>query len=205
MKLTSITLVSFLPAAALAGEPMTPTSAKEPIMTPPPLCESAWIAGLGVDYLLDAEEAYYNGHFGYDFGCGHALFLEAGWLQQDQDFSALVPGAVPIGLNVELDVIPITLNYKYEYAFTPQLAFYAGLGAGASYTDVEISAGPFGVSDDSWSFTAQAFAGLAYNVSDSFTIYGGARYLWLDDPTVFGVNVGNLDDVGIGGGVRFKF
>ncbi|GAA5482730.1 outer membrane protein [Haloferula sargassicola] len=194
---TTFTLL-ILSAVAHAGETMAPMPPQEPMSAP--LCESSWFAGLGAEYLLDAEEMYYTGQFGYDMGCGHSLFLEAGWVQEDDSL-----GGFPFGVNVEVDVIPVTLNYKYEYAFTRQLGFYIGLGAGASYTDIEVSAGPVGASDDSWSFTAQAFAGLTYNVSENFSIYGGARYLWLDDPSVFGVSVGNLDDVGLGGGVRFKF
>ena len=61
------------------------------------------------------------------------------------------------------------------------------------------------VSDDQWEFTAQAFAGVVYNVSPNFEIYAGARYMWLDDVSLFGANIDDLDDVGVGAGIRFNF
>ena len=154
-----------------------------------------WFIGGGVDYLIDAEEPFYNGHLGYDFGNGSSLFLESGWVGQEETT------IFPVLANIDIDVVPVTFNYKYQYDFTERFGFYAGLGAGASNVDVNVGV----VSDDDWVFTAQAFAGLVYNVSSNFEIYAGARYVWLDDVSLFGANVDDLDDVGVGGGVRFNF
>lgn len=154
-----------------------------------------WILGGGVDYLTDAEEALYLGHFGYDFGNGSALYVESGWTGQEETT------LLPVVANIDIDIVPVTLNYKYQYDFTERLGFYAGAGIGASLVDVEVGF----ASDDDWVFTAQAFAGLVYNVSSNFEIYAGARYIWLDDVSLFGANVDDLDDVGVGGGVRFNF
>lgn len=211
MKHTHVLAALLLPTAAFAGEPV---SSKAPIPEPivEPACLTAWFLGGGVDYLVDAEDAYYNGHLGYDFGCGHSLFLEVGYTGGDETIgfttvqppnTAQRPYQLPIEANI--DIIPVTLNYKYEYSFTNRLAFYVGAGIGASYIDTEVSSGFLRIGDDQWSFTAQAFAGLVYNVSESFEIYGGARYLWLDSPSLLGFNFDDLDDFGVGGGIRFNF
>jgi opacity protein-like surface antigen len=155
-----------------------------------------WFLGGGADYLFDAEEPFYNGHLGYDFGNGSSLFLESGWLGQEEEPSFLFPF-----FTADVDVVPVTLNYKYEYLFTETFGLYAGVGAGASNVDVSA---PF-VSDDDWVFTAQAFAGVVFNVSPNFEIYAGGRYVWLDDVDLFGTRIEDLDDFGAGAGIRFNF
>ena len=154
-----------------------------------------WYLGGGVDYMFDAEEPFYNGHLGYDFGNGSSLFLESGWLGEEEGPSFLFP------FTADVDIVPVTLNYKYEHMFNDAFGLYAGIGAGAS--NVDVSAGVF--SDDDWVLTAQAFAGLVYNVTPNFEIYAGARYVWLDDVSLFGANIDDLDDVGVGAGLRFNF
>jgi len=180
-----------LPSILMGGEAemtTTTTATQMPVDDRHP----HWFLGGGVDYMLDAEEPFYNGHFGYDFGNGSALFLESGWLGEEE---------FVFPVNIDLDVVPITLNYKYEYSFTEKFGLYVGVGAGAS--SIDINAGL--ASDDDWVFTAQGFAGLVYNVTPNFEIYGGARYMWMDDVSIFGANIDDLDDVGVGGGIRFNF
>ena len=80
-------------------------------------------------------------------------------------------------------------------------SFYAGAGLGAAFQDVEV----FGASDDSVEFMAQAFAGIGYDISESFQIYGGARYIWIDDTELLGVSVDSGDDVALEIGARFRF
>ncbi|MCW1883234.1 porin family protein [Luteolibacter flavescens] len=180
--------------AAHAGDAVatSPQTYSSPMTNPDHI---GWYLGAGVDYLTDAEEAFYNGHVGYDFGNGSSLFLESGWIGQDESPSFFFP------FSTDVDVVPVTLNYKYEYKFTEKFGFYVGAGAGASYVDV--NAGP--LSDDDWVLTLQGFAGVVYNVSETFEVYAGARYMWLDDVSLFGANVDDLDDVGVGAGIRFNF
>ena len=71
--------------------------------------DGGWFMGAGADYMFDAEEVFFNGHFGYDFGSGSSLFLEAGWISnEDSGFPAAV----------DVDIVPITIDYKYEFAFS---------------------------------------------------------------------------------------
>jgi hypothetical protein len=187
----TVALALAAPSAVMAGEAeMTNTTMTSAPMAPPQ--HMGWYLGGGVDYMIDAEEPFFNGHLGYDFGNGSSLFLESGWMGEEE---FIFP------LNIDVDIVPITLNYKYEHMFTDRFGLYAGVGAGSSLVD--ISAGL--VSDDDWVFTAQAFAGLVYNVSDNFEIYAGGRYMWMDDVSIFGANIDDLDDVGVGAGIRFNF
>jgi len=181
------------PSALWAGEVQSTTQAT--YSPPPPTDHLGWFLGGGVDYLLDAEEPYYNGHVGYDFGNGSSLFLEAGWIGEEEDASFLLPFAA------DLDIVPITLNYKYEWMFTEKFGLYLGGGVGGANVDVSI--GAFG--DDEWVLTAQAFVGLVYNVTPNFEIYGGARYIYLDDIDLGGASFDDLDDVSLGAGIRFIF
>jgi opacity protein-like surface antigen len=156
------------------------------------MTQPAWFAGGSVGYLIDSEEALYTLHLGTTFAqsgpLSHSLFAEVGYSEVDES-------------PVELEFIPVTLNYKLDYQFGGGFSFYAGVGAGAAFQDVEV----FGASDDSVEFMAQAFAGIGYDISESFQIYGGARYIWIDDTELLGVSVDSGDDVALEIGARFRF
>ena len=153
---------------------------------------SPWFAGGSVGYLTDAEEALYTLHFGKTFAqsgpLSHSLFAEVGFSDQDDS-------------SVELDFVPVTLNYKLDYQWGGGFSFYAGAGAGAAFLNVDA----FGDSDDSVEFMAQAFAGVGYDISQNFQVYGGARYLWVDKTDLLGVSVDPGDDVAFEIGARFRF
>jgi len=154
--------------------------------------ESTWFAGGSVGYLIDSEEELYTLHLGTTFAqsgpLSHSLFVEVGYSEVDES-------------PVELEFIPVALNYKLDYQFGGGFSFYAGAGIGAAFQDVEV----FGASDDSVEFMAQAFAGVGYDISESFQIYGGARYIWIDDTELLGVSVDSGDDVALEIGARFRF
>ena len=181
------------PSLLMAGEAQYTNTATTGTITTS-AANPHWFIGGGADYMVDSEEGFYNGHLGYDFGNGHALFLESGWMGQEET-------AFPFLVNIDIDIVPVTFNYKYRYNFSDSFGFYAGLGLGAASVDVNAGF----ASDDEWVFTAQAFTGLVYNVSENFEIYGGVRYMWMDDVSLFGANVDDLDDWGVGGGIRFNF
>lgn len=144
--------------------------------------------GGGVEYFMDEEQEFYSGHIGYDFGNNSSIYLEAGWMGEDSQ-------------GVDIDVVPVTLNYKYEAPLTSGLNFYIGAGAGVAFIEAE----GFGASLDDQVFAAQAFVGLLYNVSETFEIYGGARYVWTDDVDFGRASIDGFDDVSLGGGIRINF
>ncbi|MEK7949361.1 outer membrane protein [Luteolibacter soli] len=183
-----------IPSGLKAGEAVsTNTQSYQAPMTTTQ--HQGWYLGAGVDYMFDAEEPFYNGHVGYDFGNGSSLFLESGWIGEEEDASFLFP------FSADVDIVPVTINYKYEWMFNDHFGVYAGLGLGAA--NVDVSAGL--ASGDDWSFMAQAFAGVVYNVTPNFEIYAGARYMWIDDVSLLGTSIDDLDDVGLGAGIRFNF
>ena len=192
---TTIAVISLLALGAssllMAGE----AESTNTTMTSQPASsysDGGWFAGVGADYMFDAEEVFFNGHFGYDFGSGSSLFLEAGWISnEDSGFPAAV----------DVDIVPITIDYKYEFAFSDTFGLYVGAGVGGA--NVDVSAGF--VSGDDWVLAAQAFAGLVFEVTPNFEIYTGLRYLWVDDADVLPANSNGFDDVGIGAGIRFNF
>ncbi len=162
----------------------------------PPSDSMSWFVGGGADYMFDElEEFYFYGQVGFKVSPESALFLEAGWVGSEDDMN--IQG---VNVSADLDIIPVTLNYSYEFAITDELSMYLGGGLGAANSDLEVSAQGSSASQDEWVFMMQGFAGLIYEFTPAFEGYAGMRYMWLDDP--FDVA---LDDWGIGAGVRFNF
>jgi predicted porin len=192
MKATTTLAVALgLCATAYAGDT---TSA--PASTPPPMTDSSlwtWFVGGSAGYLIDSEEEYYTLHLGMKLAesgpVTHSIFLEGMFAEFDT------------GLGLETDVIPVTVNYKFDYAINDAWSFYAGLGVGAAFVDT--SFGPF--DDSSTELTAQIFAGIGYDVTENFQLYTGARWIWVDDSSIGAIPVDIGDDVGVELGARFRF
>ena len=219
MKPTLLTLL-LSTAAALAGE-----SAKQPI-PPPPASEPApwnWFAGASAGYLADYEEAMYHLHLGIDFpprgACLHSLFVEIGWTSADDTYLsppiALGDTQVSLALDSEVEIVPLTLNYKFERRIGERFSGYLGVGAGIAFVDYEstgvvlgAAAPPFSSSGSDTVFAAQIFGGVVYQVSDAFELYGGVRWIHLDDADIttgpFGVAILE-DDLLVETGFRFNF
>lgn len=204
----------------MAGTP----SSKEMIPPPPPPEPASlwqWFAGASAGYLFDTEEPMYHIHLGVEFPSSSAwksaLFLELGWMETDLATPfprGLFPNAGPGVTNSDLEVMPLTLNYKIERQITGGLSFYAGAGAGIAFIDsstyTSFAFAPAIYGDDSDEvFVAQVFAGLVYNVTEAFEIYGGARWIYLDEPsfaTVPGVQLASFEDDVLGElGFRVNF
>lgn len=177
-------------AAAHAGEPAAPATSYAPAPSSGPLWN--WFVGGSVGYFFDAEEAYYTLHLGAKIAetgsITHSLFLEGLYTEVNDNF-------------IDTDLIPVTVNYKADFALNDRLSLYAGVGVGAAFIDS--SFGPF--DDSNTELAAQIFAGLGYDVTETFEIYGGARWLWVDDSSVGPLPVDNGDDIGAELGLRFKF
>jgi opacity protein-like surface antigen len=184
-------------ALATAAQARTPATA----MAPAP--ESGlwqWFIGGSVGYLTDLDETMYGLQVGMEYQSpgsrtSHAIYLEVGYTDDDASDgeSPNLPGAVSWDASVDLDIIPITLNYKYQTSLTDRLDAYAGIGVGVAILDSSF--------DWSWSqavappnnsgsgsddesdvvFYGNIFAGLSYDISDSFMIYTGVRYIFMDN------------------------
>ena len=186
---TSLAIALCLAAAANAGEPAAAPATYTPAASGPLW---TWFAGGSVGYFFDAEEAYYTLHLGAKIAetgsISHSLYLEGLYTEVSDNL-------------VDVDLLPVTLNYKADFALNDRLSLYAGVGVGAAFIDS--TAGPF--EDDNIEFAAQIFAGLGYEVTETFEIYGGARWLWVDDTSVGPFAVDSGDDIGAELGLRFRF
>ncbi|MEI6176985.1 MAG: hypothetical protein WCS43_08845 [Verrucomicrobiota bacterium] len=173
-------------------------------------------------------------------GWNIALFGEVGYTQSSEDYNGGRPNTPPApifsggsfslsevqgflsdyanGFNgatagYDLEIMPLTLNAKFERALTGNLNGYFGLGLGVARVDFSAYAlgGPLNgsFSDDDWVFTGQLFAGLSYNVTPAFEVYGGARWIYYSDADFSdGRNSGTLemdDDFLIELGLRYNF
>ena len=165
--------------------------------------------------MVDADEVMYNGHIGVDTpwnlgGWNVALFLEGGYTEIDENASILDPRFVAVTyapVDVETDIVPVTLNIKFERPLTGNLNAYVGGGLGVAFVDVSAtSPAPVGnYSEDDTVFAAQVFAGLNYNFCPSFEMYGGARWMYCDDVRFNGADYGIGDDWLLELGARFNF
>jgi opacity protein-like surface antigen len=166
-----------------------------------------WFVGGTAGYLTEAEEEMYTLQVGanspWAFGkWSVALYGEAGWTENEDSLAFAPP--LPGNDDDDLDIIPLTFNAKFEHIITGGLSAYVGGGLGAAYVTADFDA-PFGDSDsaDDWVFTAQVFAGLAYHFNDMVELFGGARWIYFEDPDFTGVSLD--DDVVAELGLRFHF
>ena len=203
--------LSILAAGSLmAGE----KAALSPVAPPPSPTLWQWFVGGSIGYLDDLDTEMYHLHAGVDLpsqlgGFDQAIFLEVGYANPDQTIASGYYPEYPNGyegmrvssIRGEADLIPITLNYKLERALTDSFSMYFGGGIGAAYVDVDA----LGSSDDDWTFYGQVFGGLLYNINEMWEIYGGVRWIYIDDTDVFGVSVDSEDDWLAEIGVRINF
>ena len=113
--------------------------------------------------MLDSEEVFWNGHIGYNLSDASSLFIEAGWMGEDETIS---------GFDVSVDIVPVSLNYQYEWALGDSLSWYFGAGIGMGNVEVDVKNV---AADDDWEFMAQAFTGLVYEFTPAFEAYLGLR------------------------------
>ena len=195
MKHIAVLTVLATSSWAVAGEPVYD---KSPMVPPPAPSLLQWFAGGSVGYLLDNEEEMYHLHVGRelanDIGCwSPSVYLEVGYTELGGCFDQQIDPQSLAGedffferICLDLEIIPVTLNYKLEQQVSNNLNWYVGVGAGVAFIDADAtiySKGTFSRSDDDTVFYAQAFTGLVYNVNPSFEVYGGVRYIYFDEPS----------------------
>jgi len=136
-------------------------------------------------YTLQVGRSLTNAN-GWDL----AGYLEVGWLDGSMDFSGsgllsdlVTPWSASERVNV--DVVPVTLNFKVEHAIYGPVDGYVTAGAGYAWSKIS----GFGSDTRDGGFYGQASAGLLYNVCERFQLFGGARWSYLSHV--------NLGDTGI--------
>jgi opacity protein-like surface antigen len=93
-----------------------------------------------------------------------------------------------VGLGIDLKVMPITANIKFERQLWQKLSVYATGGLGFAYTDLSASGLGQSFSGDDIEFFMQMSFGLSYEVVENVDVYGGVRWLRLSDMD-FGTNI----------------
>lgn len=196
----TILLSILLAVPAFAGTTQVMTESAPP----PPMTDDTWqwFVGGTAGYLNDYEEDMYTLQIGANSpwvmsGWSVALFGEAGWTENHDALDSA------FGNSAELDMVPLTFNVKFEHLISGGLSAYVGGGAGVTYLDADFNTFSGSHHTDDWVFTGQVFAGLAYHVNDSVEVFGGARWIYFEDPDFAGVELD--DDVLFEGGLRFHF
>lgn len=199
MKLHTLIATSALSATAFAGEVQQSSCSN---------CCDAWFAGAGFGQFTDTDVRVqgqegntdmnlYRFHVGRHFnkqllGCNLAAYLEVGLLEGDLDVS---------GQSIDVDVIPFTFNLKGERELFAGINGYVSAGAGYAFSQVGIGTQSFG----DGGIYGQASIGLCYDICENVEIYGGARYIILDEVD-FGIsNADANNNVGYEVGIRYNF
>ena len=220
-------------ALATAASAGTPT----PVTAPPPSVGLwTWFAGGSVGYLTEMEQPMYSLNLGMEYkrpGAqgSHSIYLQVGYADDDESYSYYphIVGGPPIAggilekSSIDMHIIPITLDYKYQGILSGHLDYYVGLGLGIAVVTTSCDWSwsqslppPYGYtsgSDDRTDvrFYGEVFAGLAYHVTDAFEIYAGARYIFMDNADLKVHVNGATYDAGINNnvllelGLRYRF
>jgi opacity protein-like surface antigen len=166
----------------------------------------------GID---DFEFDMYTLHIGRDLstqflGCDLAAYLEVGFISGDATLTyGLLLYDEQLDLDylftertgIDIDIIPVTINLKAEREFFGGIKGYITAGIGYAFTKVEF----LGEDESDGGLYAQAQIGLAYDITDQWEIYGGARWMYLSGLDL-GFEYVELDDaVAYEIGLRYSF
>jgi len=219
LKTTAFTLLAGLVLATAAG-----AGTPAPVTPPPNSGLWTWFAGGSVGYLTETERPMYCLNLGMEYRqpgsqVSHSIYLQVGYARDDAGFEYPPPGSSLVGYeansSIDMDIIPITLDYKYEGVLTGRLNYYVGLGLGIAVVDTSCnwswSATTYppqsgnGTTDHTdVRFYGEIFAGLSYNVTDQFQICAGARYILMDNVARDVHVIGASYDAGINNNVLLE-
>lgn len=154
------------------------------------------VTGADVGYLIDSDETYFSGRFGWQFKANetfsHELGAEVGYTR-----------ATEAGGKASL--MPVTANYRLASVISGNVGYYFGAGAGFARVraDGVSTSGPVTLRDTS--FAAQGFAGLIWQATPAVAFTAGAKYIWIDDVRLAGTSVEIGDDIAFSLGLQVKF
>ncbi len=200
MKLKQLLIASVVTATAYAGQTVS--------VAPTPSSDCGdWFAGASFGQFVDSDARaftseseidlnMYTFHVGRTLnqqllGCDLASYLEIGLLEGDANYEG----------PVDVEIVPITLNLAAERELFAGIKGYATAGIGYAFTNIET--GPVSFGDGG--FYAQTSLGLSYDVTPNWEIFGGARYLFLDNVEFGQPNTSLDNNVGYELGLRYNF
>ncbi|MFM2297249.1 MAG: hypothetical protein RL117_956 [Verrucomicrobiota bacterium] len=195
MKLHTLIITSALSATAFAGESQQSSCSN---------CWDGWFAGATFGQFANTD-----GSVGGDSGEGDLdLFaLHAGRNLDRQLLGCDLAGYLEVGLletnygPIDIDVVPFTFNLKAERELFAGIDGYVSAGAGYAFS--RVSMGPMSFGDGG--IYGQGSIGLSYDINENIEIFGGARYIVLDEVD-FGIPTADADNnVGYEVGLRYNF
>jgi len=159
----------------------------------------------------------YNLQLGYDLapvseGFGMAAYLEVSYLTGNVSVSAhplttLIP---PIDFNIDAQIIPVTANFKVEHVIAGPVSAYLTGGLGYAWTKYSGN-DSYSSSSSGGGFYAQLTAGLIWNINPQWEVFGGARWIYLNDLDGAKVGLNNRAEIKLQdswaweAGIRFNF
>lgn len=166
------------------------------------------------DHAGDVDFDLYTLHLGRTLGCfagfDTAAYLEVGYAEGNAGFEYTYGTTALFRAegDVDLEMIPLTLNFSLERNLVGGLGCYITAGAGYAWTkaSLEFDGGYDDIDENDGGFIAQATAGLVYNFNESCEIFGGIRWMYLD--SVDWADVDSLsqnDAFGWEVGLRYNF
>ena len=183
-----------------------PYNTPKDVIPPPPNCFWTWYGGGSVGYLTgDCTDEMLTAHIGAEFDCRgkctQSLFLEIGYtdiektVQHRWNDPECPDGWVDdykhgddnlFTLNLTAEIIPITLNYKYECELGGNWRWYVGAGAGIALVELDATDGYITESWDDTVFYAHFFLGVSVRITSKFELFGGVRYIYMADANLSG-------------------
>ena len=110
--------------------------------------------------------------FGHNFGPS-TVELEAGYVEFSESS----------GVSTDLEFIPVTIGYRYNFALGRRISLGVGVNTGVAFTELTFGNG---LSDDDAVWIASGLARLGFAVTERIGVSAGYRYIYVDDPTFFG-------------------
>jgi hypothetical protein len=195
MKLHTLIITSALSATAFAGEVQQSSCSN---------CWDGWFAGATFGQFANTDGRVQGDSGEGDLnlyalsvgrnldkqllGCDLAAYVEAGLLETNYG-------------PIDIDVIPFTFNLKAERELFAGINGYVSAGAGYAFSRVSMGSMSYG----DGGIYGQGSIGLSYDINENVEIFGGARYIVLDEVD-FGIPSADADNnVGYEVGLRYNF
>jgi len=143
----------------------------------------------------------------------NSLFLEVGYTDYSTKIiynTGIVLGTGVVREDLDMEIVPITLNYKHEFYLSGEMNWYLGAGVGVAQVDTRLSNSSVpsvvGRSFNDTTLYGHIFAGLNYSYSEAFGVYGGLRYILMSDVDFSVLGISSFsDDSPLNSAVQYEF
>ena len=127
--------------------------------------------------VQDVDFELYQLHIGRDFNKSFLNFDMAAYLEVGIATGKTKVIESPLFDIVDVELIPITVNFQLERSVTRAVSVYATGGLGYAFSEISGAIS----STKNLSFYAQASAGFQYTFSEHSEVFAGVRWMYLED------------------------